>query len=59
MIRGVRPGRTTKQNAGADQSMVRGEVIPGHRVTAHPGFRATGLVRRDRRNDSGQHAAGP
>jgi hypothetical protein len=44
-------GRTTKQNAGAYQSVVRGEVIPGIEARRIPGFRAIDLVRRDREND--------
>ena len=51
MIRRARPGRTTKQNVGADQSTVRGQVIPGTQARRIPGFRATGPARRDREND--------
>ena len=42
---------TTKHNASAYQSVVRGEVIPGIEARRIPGFRAIGRVRRDREND--------
>jgi hypothetical protein len=48
----ARPGRTTKQNAGAYQSVARGQVIPGIEERRIPGFRAIGLVGRDRENDA-------
>jgi heme-degrading monooxygenase HmoA len=40
-----------KQNAGAYESVVRGEVIPGIEARRIPGFRAIDLVRRDRESD--------
>jgi hypothetical protein len=44
-------GWTTKQDAGAYQSVVRGEAIPGTGARRIPGLRAIDLVRRDREND--------
>lgn len=44
-------GWTTKQDAGAYESVVRGDLIPGIEARRIPGLRAIDLVRRDREND--------
>ena len=41
-------GWTTKDNAGAYERVVRGEVIPGIEARRIPGFRSIDLVRRER-----------
>jgi heme-degrading monooxygenase HmoA len=44
-------GWTTKDNAGAYEAIVRGEVIPGIEARRIPGFRAIDLIRRERDHD--------
>jgi hypothetical protein len=40
-------GWTTPENAGAYESVVRGQVIPGIEARKIPGFKAIDLMRRD------------
>jgi hypothetical protein len=47
MICRVWRGWTTKDNAGAYEHVVRGEVIPGIETRRIPGFRSIDLVRRE------------
>ncbi|MEN6532634.1 MAG: antibiotic biosynthesis monooxygenase [Bryobacteraceae bacterium] len=47
MICRIWRGWATKQNAGAYESVVRGEVIPGIEARQIPGFRHIDLMRRD------------
>jgi heme-degrading monooxygenase HmoA len=51
MICRVWRGWTTKDNAGAYEGIVRGEVIPGIEARRIPGFRAIDLIRRERDQD--------
>jgi len=51
MICRVWRGWTTKDNAGAYERVVRGEVIPGIEARRIPGFRSIDLVRRERDDD--------
>jgi heme-degrading monooxygenase HmoA len=44
-------GWTTRQNAAAYESVVRGQVIPGIESRHIPGFLAIDLIRRDRETD--------
>jgi heme-degrading monooxygenase HmoA len=44
-------GWTTKNDAGAYERIVRGEVIPGIQAHRIPGFRSIDLVRREREHD--------
>ncbi len=44
-------GWTTKDNAGAYERIVRGEVIPGIEARRIPGFRSIDLIRRERDHD--------
>ncbi len=44
-------GWTTKDNADAYERVIRGQVIPGIEARRIPGFRSTGLVRRERADD--------
>jgi heme-degrading monooxygenase HmoA len=51
MICRVWRGWTTKDNAEAFESMIRGEVIPGVEARRIPGFRAIDLIRHERDDD--------
>jgi heme-degrading monooxygenase HmoA len=51
MICRVWRGWTTKDNAGAYEHIVRGDVIPGIEARRIPGFRSIDLVRRERDHD--------
>ena len=51
MICRVWRGWTTRDNADADERIVRGEVIPGIEARRIPGFRSIDLVRRERDHD--------
>jgi len=44
-------GWTTKDNADADERIVRGQVIPGIEARHIPGFRSIDLIRRQRDHD--------
>ena len=44
-------GWTTRDNADAYESIVRGQVIPGIEAMHIPGFRSIDLVRREREHD--------
>jgi heme-degrading monooxygenase HmoA len=44
-------GWTTKENAGAYERIVRGQVIPGIEAQGIPGFLSIDLVRREREDD--------
>jgi heme-degrading monooxygenase HmoA len=51
MICHIWRGWTTKDNAGAYERVVRGEVIPGIEARRIPGFRSIDLIRRERHDD--------
>src|SRR5215510_14104303 len=51
MICRVWRGWTTKDNAGAYERVVRGQVIPGIEERRIPGFRSIDLLRRERDDD--------